>query len=114
MSDGFEYIVTPYNTSEWEELVAQVRTHHNRNADRTFAVAAELRRLLPKAKNVSGRAGWGGIDLRVAAIKLARQINQAAACDIASASAWSKADQIFHGNFTSAGSGSARGFDAGK
>jgi hypothetical protein len=114
-ADGLPEFVTPYNTSEFEEMVRAVIAHSNAMKGQAEVVGHDLRRLLPRAKNVAGRAGMFGLDLRVAAIQVGRQFNQIAAAENAAAAAASKALTFYHGNFVSPTSGGhGRGFDASK
>lgn len=116
-SDGYEGIVTPYNTTQWNAIVADVRSHFNGSSGSLHTVAAILRKELPHAKNVEGRRRMAGLDLHIAAIQIARHWNQAAASQTAAAVAMTKADEIYAGVFAIGG---ARGlhregrFDAGK
>jgi hypothetical protein len=114
MAHGYPGIVTPYNTAEFESMVRDVMAEFNANGQMLQVVGVDLRRELPKARNVSGRSGLMGADLRIAAWQVARQFGQAQAGQIASAAAVSKALQIYHGSFhgRSAGGTRARRFDA--
>jgi hypothetical protein len=114
-STGYSGIITPSNTSEWEAMVADVRAEFNGNAGSLQAVAAVLRKELPKATNVRGRKGWMGADLRIAAIQIAYHLNHSAASQIAAAVALTRANTIFEGTFAPAAAGQHAGrFDAGK
>jgi hypothetical protein len=112
--DGLPEFVTPYNTSEFEALVAAINAHCRGLTSQAEVVSADLRRLLPKAKNVGGRAYLGGLDLHLAARQVARQFSQMAGAFNSAAAAGSKALQYYHGTFVQpAGShSSGRSFDA--
>jgi hypothetical protein len=113
--DGIPEFVTPGNTSQFEQMISDIRAHFLGVKGQAEVVGHDLRRLLPRARNVNARAGMMGLDLRAAAWQVARQFNQIAAAQNASASAATKALEIYHGNFTSTGgAGSHRQFDAGR
>jgi hypothetical protein len=114
-ADGLPEFVTPYNTSEFEELVSNLQAFNNATRGQAEVVAHDLRRLLPRASNVRGRAGLFGIDLRIAAIQVSRQFTQIAAAHNSAAAAAAKALSLYHGNFTvPSGSGGRNTFDAGR
>lgn len=112
--DGLPELVTPYNASEFQEVVRAAMAHFNALKGQAEVVSADLRRLLPKATNTKGRLPLG-VDLRIAAIQIARQWSQVAAgCNSAGAAA-SKSLTLFHGNFvTPTGGHTGRTFDVGK
>lgn len=113
--DGLAELATPYNTSDFETMVAAAKAHFNATKGQLEVIGADLRRLLPRAKNVNGGSLPFGLDLKLAAIQIGRQFNQAAAAQNSAAAAVTRAMEIYHGNFTSVGQGShARSFDAGK
>lgn len=112
--DGIPEFVTPYNTSEFEAMVQTIVTHFNAVRGQAEVVAVDLRRLLPRAKNVQGRHGWAGLDLKLAAFQVARQFTQVAAAQNASAAAANRGLSLFHGNFTNPSGNHGRGFDAGR
>lgn len=113
--DGIPEFVTPYNTSEFEAMVAAVKAHFNALKGQAEVVGADLGRLLPNARNVGGNPWMVGLDLKMAARQIRRQFNQAAAAQVSASAAIDKAMQFYHGNFTSAGTGAhGRTFDAGK
>ncbi len=103
MTHGFEGLETPYNTSEWNDFTDAARAHFNGNSTRLQAIAAILRRQLPKARGVVGRGRiLGAADKRIAAIRIAFHLASAAAAQIASAAAMTKADMIYQGTFAPA------------
>jgi hypothetical protein len=118
MSTGYEGILTPYNTKEFEAVAADLQGHFNGSAQALTQVGVDLRRLLPNAENVaSGRRGLMGADLQVAAWQVSRQFGQAAAAQRAASAAVVRAHQIYYGTFHNPGGGkkkkSGRTFDAG-
>ena len=113
--DGLPELVTPYNTTEFEQMINAIQSHANALTGQFEVVAADLRRLLPRATNVRGRAGMFGLDLHMAARQIAKQLAQAGGSANSMGSAASKALQYYHGNFVAPTGAHSRGqFDAGK
>lgn len=113
MGDAYPGIITPYNTKEFEAMIADIRSHFNANATALQVVGVSLRRELPRARNLSGRSHMMGADLRLAAWQIARQFAQASASQTATAAAVTRALTIYHGNFHSNGRhAGGRRFDA--
>lgn len=113
MTDGYEGIWTPTNSKEFEAVQADIRRHLVGNSMRLIEVGVDLRRELPRAKNVSAASWAMGADLRIAAWQINRQFAQAAASQTASAAAVARAYEIFLGTFHNRKSTSPRGrFDA--
>jgi hypothetical protein len=113
MVDGYEGIWTPHNSKEFEARQADIRHHFLGNSMRLVEVGVDLRRELPRAKNVSGSPWAFGADLKIAAWQINRQFAQAAASQVASAAAIARAYEIFLGSFHNRKSGSSQGrFDA--
>lgn len=115
-ADGLTEFVTPYSTSDFKDLISDLQAFNNAVKGQAEVVAHDLRRLLPRAQNVNGRAGLFGIDLRIAAVQVSRQFTQIAAAHNAASAAAGKALTIYIGNFTSTGNGThgRNSFDAGK
>lgn len=112
-SSGLPDFATPMNTSEFEALIEYLQSSFSMIKSQSEVVGHDLRRMLPKAKNVQG--GFLNLDLKAAAWQVARQFNQIAAAQYSSAAAASKALTIFHGNFTTTGGQhGSRTFDAGR
>ena len=98
-ADGIPELVTPYNTEDFERMVTDVMARFNGVKGQAEVVAADLRRLLPRATNAAGRMGLFGLDLQLAAHQVSRQWSQVAgACNSASAAA-SRSLAIYHGTF---------------
>ncbi len=113
MGAGYQGIWTPYKTEEFEAMVADVMGEFNGNATLLEVVGVDLRRELPRARNISGQRGLFGADLKLAAWQVARQFAHAAAAQTASAAAVSKALTIYHGTFHGRNRNTPRGqFDA--
>lgn len=111
-ADGLTSLVTPYNTAKFEAMVADAKAHFNATKGQLEVIAADLRRLLPHARNASGRMAFG-IDLRIAAVQIGRQFSQAAGAQNSASAAVTRAMELYHGNFTATGSGpGGRRFDA--
>jgi hypothetical protein len=103
MTQGYEGLETPYNTSEWNEFTEAARAHFNGNSTRMQAIAAVLRRQLPKARGVVGRGRlMGAADKRIAAIRISFHLAASAAAQTAAAVAVTKADMIYQGTFAPA------------
>jgi hypothetical protein len=112
--DGLVTLVTPCSTSQFESMTTDAQAHFNALRGQLEVIAYDLRRLLPRAKNVNGRMPWG-LDLQLSARQIARQFTQAAAAQNSASAAVAKALTIYHGNFTSgSASASAGQFDAGR
>lgn len=103
--DGIPEFVTPYNTDEFESMVSAVRAHALGLKGQAEVVGADLRRLLPRAQNASGRMAFS-LDLRAAAWQIGRQFGQFAGAQNSAAAALTRALEIYHGNFTSPQGGS--------
>jgi hypothetical protein len=112
--DGLTGLVTPRNTSEFEAMTAAAQAHFNGVRGQLEVIAYDLRRLLPHAKNVGGSRALFGLDLKMAARQVSRQLIQAAAAQNASSAAMAKALTVFHGNFTGNPRSGGSGFDAGR
>jgi hypothetical protein len=117
--DGLAEFVTPYNTSQFEDLIRAITAHHNALAGQAQVVAVDLRRLLPMARNVGGNRGIAGIaniDLRLAARQVSRQFSQIAGAEYSIVAAAQKALSFYHGTFSAPtpGTGRAGVFDAGR
>lgn len=112
--DGLPELVTPMNTSEFEEIVRLYTAHKRALRGQLEVIAVDLRRLLPRAKNVGGRLPFG-LDLKMAARQVAKQFINASATEEAGAVAAGRALSLFHGNFTATGGNhGGRTFDAGQ
>jgi hypothetical protein len=96
---GYQGIITPYGTKAFEAMVEAVTAEFVGNAVLLEVVGVDLRRELPRAKNVNGRHGLMGADLHLAAWQVARQFARASAAQTASAAAVSRALSIYHGTF---------------
>lgn len=116
MSTEYKGIITPYNTADFEAMVRDVRKHFNADGAACQQVGIDLRRLLPKAKNISGRRGMMGADIRIAAWQIARQFAQADAALRGASAAVGKAFEIYYGSVheprTKKTAGHGRRFDA--
>jgi hypothetical protein len=113
MSDGYAGLYTPMNSKEFEAMVADVRSHIIATGAAGQSVGVDLRRLLPRAKNVNGAALMFGLDLHIAARQVARQFAQFDAAMQAGAAALARGHQIYYGTFSQAGrSGGGAQFDA--
>lgn len=113
MAEGHKALITPYNTSEFQEMIDEIRSHHNRMNDQARAVAADLRKLLPKAKG--GALSPIRADLHLHAVRVTRQLAHAAALNTAAARTYTMAYTIYVNSFTNAGTGAhGRGFDVDK
>lgn len=110
--DGLPELVTPYNTADFEIMVAAVKAHMHALKGQGETVGADLRRLLPHARGVHSRSL--GLDLRMAAWQIGRQFGQFAGAMNAGSAAVDRAMQLYHGNFTSGGRPGGRTFDASK
>lgn len=112
--DGLPWLVTPMNTSEFEEIFHMYTAHKRALRGQLEVIAVDLRRLLPKAKNVNGRMPFD-LDLKLAARQVAKQVMNSAATEEAGAVAAGRAVSVFHANFTTTGGGhGGRTFDAGR
>jgi hypothetical protein len=113
VGNGYQGIITPSKTKEFEAMVADVMAEFNNNAILLEVTGVDLRRELPRARNVNGQRGLMGADLHIAAWQISRQFARAAASQTASAAAVSKALSIYHGSFHNRDRRAARGrFDA--
>lgn len=113
--DGLPELVTPYNTSEFEAMIAAVQAHCHALVGQAEVVGADLRRLLPRATNVNSRAGLFGLDLHLAARQISRQFAQMAGGFNSAGAAAGRAMAIYHGTFVQPGGSHGGGqFDAGK
>lgn len=110
MSDGHKQLITPYNTSEFHEMVRAVRGHTFAMNDQAREVAAELNKLLPTAKGK--RMAPIRIDQKIMARRVTRHIVHFAACQLAAGRSMTLAYTTYLDLFTNQGGGShGRTFD---
>lgn len=113
MAGGYEGIVTPYNTEEFQNMVNDVRAHLNADGAALQDVGVDLRRLLPHARTAAGRDPFG-IDLKIAAWRVARYFAQADASLRGASASLGKAYEVYYGTFHNPRARSTHGrqFDA--
>lgn len=103
-------LITPYNTSEFHELVRQARTHNVEIHDELHTIAVDLRQLLANPKGT--RFGGMRVDLKLNAVRVARHIEHAAAAELAAAKSMTAAYRVYLDLYTKQGSvGASRSFD---
>jgi hypothetical protein len=86
MADGHSAIKPPKNSSEFYNLVTELRKHHELMATQWQEVAAVLKVALPNAKG-KNLPGWMRPDLKIAAWMVCRKLAHVSACNIATAKA---------------------------
>ncbi len=87
-SKGHSALVTPYTTSEFQAMVEAARAHHFAMHDQLVVVSSELYRGLCKAQGVRGLMG---LDVRIAARKVTRNVTHAAGLNVEAAKAMVRA-----------------------
>lgn len=103
-------LITPYNTNEFYAMMTALRAHHNVMSDADREMAAELNRLLPRAKG--GKLAPARLDLKWYARRVTMHLVHAAACNQASAKAYQNAYNTYINLFTNhQGGGHGRSFD---
>lgn len=100
-------LITPYNTSEFHELVKQLRAHSVEVHDELHTVAVDLRQLLANPKGTK----FGGLraDLKLNAMRVARHIEHAAGAELAVAKSATMAYRVYLDLYTRQGAQQGRG-----
>lgn len=101
-------IKTPYCKSEFEATVEAIRAHHQALGDKLAIISAELRREL---RHVKGNPWLLGMDIRLAARKVAKPFAWAAAEEDAIARSAVAALRLFQELFLHQGENKGKGFD---
>lgn len=99
-------LITPYNTSEFHELVQQSRSHFVEVHDELHTIAVDLRQLLANPKGT--RFGGMRVDLRLNAVRVARHIEHAAGAELAAAKSMTMAYRVYLDLYTRQGAQQGR------
>jgi len=108
---GHPSLVTPYTTTEFHKMADKARAHHHAMHDQLVVMAAELYRGLCK---IRGRRGLMGVDVRLAARKVVRNLLHAAALEDEAAKAITRSYTQYTALFLNRPQETSRGFDPDK
>jgi hypothetical protein len=109
---GTDYgkIITPYSTSEMNAVCEATRHHLHDLHDRLFVISAELYVGLSK---LDGRTGLFGVDTKLAARRVTKNLVHAGALELEAAKAISRTWTVYQQLFV-AGGNKSRGFQVNK